>query len=87
MKIALLFLLPFTLVAFLPSQTSLRQGHLRSIYPCQRSLVSMVVRISSDRAQTRMFESNDASDEGETVSDAAIMAKILAAADDNVFMR
>lgn len=47
----------------------------------------MVVRISSDRAQTRMFESNDASDEGETVSDAAIMAKILAAADDNVFMR
>lgn len=81
MKIAPLFLLPFTLIAFLPSQSSLRQGHLRPAHLYQRCLSS------SARTLTRIFESDDASIEKEKDSDAAVMAKILAAADDNVFMR
>lgn len=80
MKIAP-FLLPFTLITFLPSQSSLRQGHLRPAHLYQRHLSS------SERTLTRIFESDDASIEKEKDSDAAVMAKILAAADDNVFMR
>jgi hypothetical protein len=87
MKIGLLLLLPFSLIAFLPSQSSLRQVRLHPSHLCRRSSISIVGKVSSDRTVTRIFEADNASVEGEIDSDAAIMAKILAAADDNVFMR
>jgi hypothetical protein len=87
MKIGLLLLLPFTLIAFLPSQSSLRHGHLNPSRLCRRSSISIVGKVSNDRTVTPIFETDKGSAEGEIDSDAAIMAKILAAAEDKVFMR